>query len=674
MEAREKRLLKEILYVREDLVIPVYQRNYDWTKENCKRLFDDIVCIMKCDDKKHFFGSIVSVEENYNMIIIDGQQRITTVNLLLIAIYKYLESNKKNGRLKQEILESYLINRFKEYNKLKLKVSKSNRDDFESLFSDEINVIRNNHTKSYSKIYGNFLYFYDRIQNEYSNEIENLVNGIERLLVVDILLKHDSNPQLIFETLNSTGKDLEQADLIRNWLLMNLDTKLQEKIFVNYWEKMENNVNNCSVFLSHFLKFKTASTNIKDDEIYVAFKKYFNDSNKETIAKELLKYSIHYKQILDYTLYNDLHIKYRLENLLSGDFLEYHVIIPFLFYLITEIENKKLNLKEFKNILDILESYLFRRYVVGEKTAGLQKMFIPLAKKSSELMKKYNITFADGVLYILNQNKNPNDTLFKERFINFEFYKNKKSSSEIVHLLIEIENYNNKEKIIDAGNLTIEHVVPQTINKEWEGYLGNGLEIIQNEYLHTIGNLTITGYNPQLSNNSFDKKKKIYKNSKIKIIEELASIDKFTLEKIKERAGNFSEIASKIWKYYSSSLTINVSNGQETEVNLDDDFDFTHHKPVRIIFNDTLNNGCKNWRQVYLFIFKNIYEIDKNLKNININNIISVEKDKLRTPIEIRDNLYFEGNVSVNHGIENIKKIVKKLNNNEIKNISFIVS
>ncbi|MDR3290100.1 MAG: DUF262 domain-containing HNH endonuclease family protein [Rickettsiales bacterium] len=658
MEAKEKRLLKDMLYGRGNFIIPVYQRNYDWNVGNCKVLFEDITDLIE-NDNEHFTGAIVSVAENDNRIIIDGQQRITTINLLLIAIYRHLP----DGKSKQMILENYLINRFEEKEKLKLKVSQNNKNDFNSLFETPIEDIKNR--KKSSRIYENFVFFYEAVLGG-GYDIEKLIKAVERLQVVDIMLKRGSNPQLIFETLNSTGKALEQSDLIRNYLLMNLEHKEQEKIFYNYWEKIENNTKDNSLdFFRNYLMFKKQSY-AKDNLIYFEFKKEF-DSNydKEKLAKELLKYSTYYKQIKDYTLFDDKYIKEKLINLISGNFLEYTVIISFLFMIIDEKMEDNLVLDDVYDIFDILESFLFRRFVCELKTSVLRKLFMSLGKWIKDLMQEKNCSFTDALLFYLNKYNFPNDILFRERFVSFEFYKKKTNSLQIQHLLTEIEKINNKEVVSD--NLQLEHIAPQTLTSDWKKYFGDELGYIENDYLHTIGNLTLTGNNGTLSNKSFEKKKEEYKESNIKITRDLSNYEKWNLENIKKRATVLADIAISIWKYKNTDI-----KNEDTESRIflsDEDFNFTGSKIKKMYINDKECKNIDSWNDAYIKILSFLIDIDainfvEKIVNSKFNkHITDKENISLRkTPRKIsNNNIYFETTLSTMNGISLIRKIIDKL-------------
>jgi uncharacterized protein with ParB-like and HNH nuclease domain len=622
---------------------------------------------MKDKNREHFCGSIVSIMENDSMVVIDGQQRITTVALLLLAICKYLENVNKEPKIRQKIYENYLLSRSKNNNKLKLKVSKNNKNDFEFLLTEfDIDKIRN----SKSQIFENFLYFYDKISKEYGEKIKILINGVERLVVVDILLKQGSNPQPIFETLNSTGIALKESDLIRNYILMNLEHKKQEILFNNYWEKISANIKNDEIeFFRNYLYFKTLSHNIKNNTIYVAFKKLYDaDYSKEKIAEDLLKYSDYYRQIKDYSIF-DGGVKELLRNLLAGDFLDCEVIITYLFSVIDKVNEKELSVSDFREILEILESYLFRQFVCKIRNQNLRNMFISLIKQIGNSKNNY----IESLIYFLNEHNFPNDSLFRDKFTTFEFYKNSSPSSQVQHIFTEIEKLNSREIVCDG--LSLEHIAPQTLNGKWQEYLGEDFENVKNIYIHTIGNLTITGYNGKLSNKSFEDKKLIYKNSNINLTRELAKLDVWNLNSIKSRAEKLADKAIMIWKYYTATIQIEK---KEREVFLSEqqEFDFTNYKAVKVTINDEEITGIKfSWRNVYYIIMKYCYDLDRDKFLEQIKTDRYFNKNNYNNPVKLTDNITFESCFSTNQGLAFMKEFVDKFNDYRVnsENILFVI-
>lgn len=606
-------------------------------------------------------------------MIIDGQQRLTTINLILIAIYRLLDDNEEST-LKKQIYEEYLINRFEENDnlRLKLKVSKGNKKDFSNLFDLDIEQILENKFKN--RLYENFSYYYNNIKNDIKNgkySLKSLFEALKKLVVVDILLEPNNgdNPQLIFETLNSTGKKLEQSDLIRNFLLMNLQEEEQEKLYNDYWLKIEENChNNIEEFSRFFLIFTTSKSNIKKENIYDEFTRLYNEQKitKGEIANKLLKYSVYYKDIKKYSIVdNNYYLNKHLQNILSGNFLECSVIIPFLFYLLDKYYENKITKEELLEILTILESFLFRRSIVYENTAGLNKIFTTLGKNiDNSCSKKSNCTIKLALIDYINNYKNPSDDLFIDRFINLDIPK--KRTQFLQHILIEIEKLDNKEFI--GGNLEVEHIAPESLNSKWKNYLGeDDYTSIKDHYVNTIGNLTLVNYDQnQESNALFLEKQNKYAISNIKLTKDLYNYNSWNVENIIKRANILVKKAIQIWKYYKNDTTFIANN----KITLSTNYDFTATKVEYFKFNSTKYEvGC-NWNNVYSKIIELLYEYDENTFNRKIleNQLFSTfisNIDNFRTGRQIK-NFFIEENNSTQSKINNLIQIIETLDYNAI--------
>jgi hypothetical protein len=295
-------------------------------------------------------------------------------------------------------------------------------------------------------------------------------------------------------------------------------------------------------------------------------------------------------------------------------------------------------------------------------------MFISLAKWIDDLGGGY----IEGLIYFLNKYNFPNDSLFKDKFMTFEFYKNKHSSSQVQHIFTEIEKLNNKEIVYD--DLSLEHIAPRTMDKKWRKYLGADFENIENIYLHTIGNLTITGYNGELSNNSFENKKKIYKDSNVSLTRDLAKLDAWNLESIKSRAEKLADKAITIWKYRAS--TIRVEEKEKNVFLSEQEFDFTNCEVLKIIINNQETTELiANWKNACCVIIKYLYDLDgdKFLEQIKTNKYFN--KKSYNSPIKLTDDITFEGCFSANQTVNFIKEFIDKFDDYRIncENISFVV-
>ena len=381
MNGNAQKLIKYMDGASKRFIIPVYQRNYDWKMEHCKQLYDDLVKVIRQNRRSHFFGSIVSVQSETGtmeeFLIIDGQQRLTTISLLLLAIYHLLCSGKmvsQDRQLTDKILKKYLIDEYEpEEKRIKLKPIKNDQKAFGILFDkDEERIPDSNLTINYQ-------YFYDRIQRE-ELSIDELFDAICRLEIINISLNHEDNPQLIFESLNSTGLDLSEGDKIRNYILMGLPNDQQTKFYEKYWNRIENHTDyDVSSFVRDYLSIKQQSTP-NMNSVYPAFKKYVEDTDQadiEPLLKDLLEYAKRYAVLLRGG-YSDERLNgciYRLNRLSTS------VTRPFLLEALRLRENGVLTADELVEIFQFTESYLFRRTICDLPTNALNKIFLLLHRE-----------------------------------------------------------------------------------------------------------------------------------------------------------------------------------------------------------------------------------------------------------------------------------------------------
>ncbi len=526
-------------------VIPIYQRVYSWEKEQCKQLWDDIFKTGGNDQMNgHFIGSIVFVHDgiyttNYNeLLIIDGQQRLTTITLLLIAL-----RNHSSDEDKRKKIESYLINSDKDGDKkFRLILSKSDRDTLLSL----IDKNKREPSKPSSKIMENFKLFEEWIRKN-TDKLETIFKGLDKLMIVEISLERGKdNPQLIFESMNSTGKDLTQTDLIKNYILMGLDPEKQKIFYKKYWRAMEEdfeqNEKLFNQFVRHYLTIKTRGIpNI--NKVYEAFKRYQQERGIETEAllQDLQKYFGYFCQIA-FKKEDKKDLKKALSFLVD---LEMDVIYPLLLELYSDYSDGVLSEQDFIPIIYLTESYICRRAVCGLGTNSLNKVFPFVTKKINKDQYLESIKVHFG--YLTEKQRFPNNDEFKEHFITIDFYHFQKRE----YFLERLENFERKERVY-AHEYTTEHIMPQTLNEEWERDLGGNFQAIHDKYLHTIGNLTKTGYNSEYKNNSFQEKRdmeKGFKQSPLKLNQSLKDLEVFGEEQIKKRANDLADWALKIWTY-----------------------------------------------------------------------------------------------------------------------------
>lgn len=536
-------------------VIPIYQRVYSWEKEQCKQLWDDIIKTGGNDKiEGHFIGSIVFVHDGIyttshnELLIIDGQQRLTTITLLFIALRDHLNDEDEflEKFSRQKIQNRYLINNDEKGDKkFRLILSESDKDTL--LFLIDRN--KRKPSEPSSKIMENFELFKEWIRKN-TDKLETIFKGLDKLMVVEISLERGKdNPQLIFESMNSTGKDLTQTDLIRNYILMRLEPEEQKIFYEKYWRAMEKGFEQSereelfNKFVRHYLTIKTREIpNI--NKVYEAFKRYHQERGIEieALLLDLQKYCGYFCQIVFKKEEDDKGLNKALGFLVD---LEMDVIYPLLLELYSDYRDKVLSNKDFISIIDLIESYIFRRVVCGLGTNSLNKIFPFVTKKINKDQYLESIKAYFG--YLTEKQRFPNNDEFKKLFITIDFYNFQKKK----YFFERLENFEREERVY-THEYTIEHIMPQTLTKEWKRDLGENFQEIHDKYLHTIGNLTLTGYNSEYSNRSFQEKRymeKGFKQSPLRLNQGLRDLESFGEEDIKKRANDLADWALKIWTY-----------------------------------------------------------------------------------------------------------------------------
>ncbi len=592
MKAEPKNFEKFLKETDTQFIIPVYQRNYDWKIFHCKQLFDDIIKAGNPDIKSHFIGSIVFITDseyqtgNINeLVIIDGQQRITTFTLLWLAILeKATEFN--NERLIKTILKKYIINEdFDDKEKLKLRPTANNNKILQGIIKEGQNF----EYDEFSNLIENYSFFLKSITQE---NFDLLLIGIRKLLFVEMSLTRDvDDPQRIFESLNATGLDLSEADKIRNYILIDLSPKIQEDFYNNYWQEIERNAkilntnqDKVDEFIRDYLtlSFKEISNKNK---VYQTFKERFNFQNNQEKENELIKlkkYSKHYNKLLNPQKETDTDIKKELELI---QLLEITVAYPFLLQIYQDFNNSSIDKKEFIKILKIIQSFVFRRFVLDLRTAALNKIFKNLY---SDIIKTSNdkFNFIETLEFELRRKTRsqrfPNNEEIKNELKFKDFYN--VTPKKRKYLLLQLENFEHKEPI-NITDYTIEHIFPQNPDKEWQLKL-NQLEYtkMQDKYLNTISNLTLTAYNSEYSNKVFQIKRdmeKGFKESHLFLNKYIANCEKWNTETLNERFEVIYQRFCKIWEFPELEIT---ASDTIDEQNLFEISDPTGKKAEYIIF------------------------------------------------------------------------------------------
>lgn len=558
--------LNKLLNTSRQFIVPIFQRNYSWQKSQYEQLWFDILRASKFKEKQnHFIGSIVYIDMGtpagrpQQLLLIDGQQRLTTISILLCAIKDYVQKFNLETKLINlaKIKNQFLYNSDEiDEDRYKLLLNVQDKETYIKLIDNTIFTVN----KPATNIIKCYEFFYERIEDfiKQYGQIDEIYAGIFKLSLVSISLDKDSdNPQMIFESMNSTGKDLSQTDLLRNYLLMDLTPEKQTRLYKTYWKPMEelfgediykNDLNKFDYFIRDFLILKSDTGHIcKINNVYENFKRYYLDNNCEKFAvlKDLFTYAKYYACI-DLLQENDDELKLYWQEFKK---LDSHVVYPFLLKLYDDYSRQILIKEDFKKILQVVISYLWRRAICEIPTNSLSKTFATLYQAVDK--EDYVNSVIKAFVFKSSYKRFPSDYEVREKLQTKDIYHFRLRK----YLLEALENYYHKEPIdLNTANYTIEHIMPQNIehNLSWQQMLGEDWQEVHSLYLHTLGNLTITGYNAEMSNKSFGEKvngESGFKHSHLKLNESIAQCDVWNKKAIQRRTNILTDIILKIWKY-----------------------------------------------------------------------------------------------------------------------------
>ena len=669
MKGSEIKLARYMQGASKRFVIPVYQRNYEWKIENCRQLYDDLVKVIKHGRKSHFFGSIVSVYDddgqNEEYLVIDGQQRLTTISILYLAMYNLLKSGAVTAddtQLCDKIYKGYLIDEWQpEETRIKLKPVKNDMAALKRLFDDKSEHIRE------SNLTVNYDYFYNRIQKK-EITIDELYKAIGCLEIIKITLNGDDNPQLIFESLNSTGLDLSEGDKIRNLILMGLSTEKQNAYYERYWNKIEILTKyDVSSFVRDYLSVKNQSIPSLN-KVYAVFKEFVEISKADTedLLKDLLAYAKRYHTLLIGGTGNRIidGCIYRLNR------LETSVIRPFFLEVLRLSDEGKLSTDELAEIFTITESYLFRRTICDLPTNSLNKTFLMLHK---EIM-RYDGTensYVDKLKYALLSKKErvrfPDDEEFGRSFTERQIYL--MQSKNKIYILERIENYGTAEdkdvyRHFDEGDYSIEHIMPQHLTPAWIEELGEDYEQIHETWLHRIANLTLTAYNSNYSNNTFADKKNMkngFIDSGIRMNTYISRNEHWTLTELEERSDHLKIRALSIWQLPETEY-----RPAEKELDfftLADDTSLSNRFISKFVYKNT-EQPVSSWVEMLQKVLQILYDEDKSiLIQLGVSNengvaqFFSYNENSFRKAVEISEGLYVYTNTNTSSKLNLLEKL-----------------
>ncbi len=532
-------------------IIPLYQRPYSWEHEQCSRLWNDIVNLQKTKREGHFVGSIVRIDEEGPAgttlaMIIDGQQRLTTLTLLLVALRDYAASHSDCSVNPDKITNTLLLNQYETGNaKYKLLLTQSDRDALIKKIdcAPIADTLR-------SRVLDNYSFFASQIAK---NEITppHLYDAIGKLQIVDIVLDRQyDDPQAIFESLNSTGMDLKDSDLIRNHLLMGINTTTQFDVYNNIWRPTEllfyydRQSELLDNFFRDYLTMKIGRIPRKN-EVYKEFRNYHANCGMSILelCQDIYDFAKHYSN-MHFAKSHDAVLKSLYEDMKA---IRMEVAYPFLLKVHDDFDKGLITLDELRTIVRLCVSYVLRRAVCDIPTNSLNKTF---ATMKNDIRTDDYLNSVKAFFILLDSYKEfPNDQRFITAFQSRDIY----NMNRCRYILGKLENWDNKS-VVSLENLTIEHIIPQNshLSEDWKNLLGENFSEIQKKYLHTIGNLTLTAYNTEMSDSAFSEKLDMpggFKESALKLNKYVVTQTSWGEVQVNERALQLGEIAKKAWPY-----------------------------------------------------------------------------------------------------------------------------
>lgn len=623
MRAKETNFLKLMESQFNQYIVPIYQRTYSWGEKQCQVLWEDILKISKRKNSdRHFIGSTVCYKPDEidlpgqikKEIIIDGQQRITTLSLLMIAIARTYEKIGQEN-VATVIRKNYLINEDgKDEERYKLLPTNQDKETYLAL----VDGIENELKDPSKPVLDAFNLFMSLLEDD-EETLQNAYVGLQKLDLVYIGLSSESdNPQLIFESMNSTGLKLTQGDLLRNYLLLDLDFEEQEELYKKYWRPIELDFGvevykeKFDYFLRDYLTMKERRTTIRLDSGYDEFKAYHEESkrSKEEALEELRRFAKYYSKIYrcndeDEEL-NELWKELKVQRV--------EVANPFLIQVYNDYEKAKeddsinLSKQDFVNIVKAVNSYVYRRYVCNIPTNSLNKTFALLGDNIEK--ENYKESVFAALLLMEDYKEFPSNEEFEKAFIKKDVYTGRLRN----YTLIKLENYSHEKDKMSFENkdITIEHVLPENKNLKpyWREILGENWQEIQKEYVHTIGNLTFSNraYNSEMQDYSFEDKMKVeggIKYSNYRLSDDIANSPKWDIDEIVSRSQRLAKDALDIWKRpeLSDEVMKKYRNNIKAEKNQYENMD--HYPEMR-----------KEIKEKYEELDKRILELDENIQRV----------------------------------------------------------
>lgn len=541
MQASETKL-RQLLEGTKQYLVPLFQRPYSWSDKQWKALWTDVREQADTENRHpHFFGSIVTAQVRTvpegvaKHLLIDGQQRMTT-SLLLLAAVRDRARRLKEDRFAEKI-EQYLVNRFEEgEERFRLLPTQTDRSGFKAVMDGGVGG-------EGGRIADCHRFFAERIRDHDKARLERLEKAVvDGLSMVSILCDEGDNPHLIFESLNAKGEKLTPADLIRNYVLMKIDSKKQEAIFRTHWLPIQEALGeHLTSFVRHYLMKEGAI--LRDEDVYFELKdrlKNARPEESEAFLADLRAHGLIYAKFTDPSREEDGEIAERLERLRR---LKVTTAYPMLLRVFRAREEEGLDRGQLIETLDVLESFVLRRSICGYPSNQLRKMLPPIF----DAIGGAGPDFAEQLRGRLGGRYCPDDEAFARVFAGAELYATADKNQRLWLILSRLERARNDREPVSPDSATIEHVMPQTLTPAWKAELGERAEDVHSELLHTIGNLTLSAYNPELSNKPFAEKRREFARSNFALNRDIAATERWDEDAIRARGEGLAREALAVW-------------------------------------------------------------------------------------------------------------------------------
>ncbi|MGI8509465.1 MAG: DUF262 domain-containing protein [Gemmatimonadaceae bacterium] len=565
MQASETKL-QPLIEGTKQYVVPLFQRSYSWDRKEWEVLWKDLIELYEMENPRtHFMGSIVtmpaiSVPEGVTKFqLIDGQQRLTTI-FILLTLLRDKARELGESPLADEINNTLLVNPYKSgTDSYKLLPTQADRAAFYALIQHDKMLAESRITEAY-------LYF-DRQFKQKQPDIRSLNRIISSTLsAVSIVLDADDNPYLVFESLNAKGKPLSQADLIRNYVFMRVHIDEQQAIHEKYWKPMQDALaDNLTEYIRHYLM--RGGEVVRQNDVYFALKSSVGTGDVLDKLRDIAQFAKYYHKMLTPAAESDDDIGSALARL---NRIEVTTAYPLLLNCYDDYEAARISREEFLQILAVIENFMIRRFVCNIPTMGLNRMFAALY---SQVSQRSGPGFVANLRGVLQARGYPKDDEFRQQLISAKLYGVGERATKTRLILETMERSFGHKEQVPFGNLSIEHVMPQTLTEWWQHHLGSEWEMTRELYLHTIGNLTLTAYNPELSNDDYPTKRARLEMSHLELNRYFANVATWTKDDIERRSHVLADAAVGIWPYFGDSQSqpsdpINVTGTTPTGLSI----------------------------------------------------------------------------------------------------------